>query len=126
MNLSQVHQSSSNNLSILLLFPFFTKNPCFKCQNLERRSRVLGAERQRKDQYHLIMPQLWHLFSFAFSILSTPQNSLLEIATSFERFPHLSYFLLHCIHKAAVPFTHTLKTLPDIFSELVFCVARLQ
>lgn len=31
-----------------------------------------GEERQKKDQYHLITPQLWHLFSFSFSILFFP------------------------------------------------------
>lgn len=62
--------------------------------SLERRSRVLrGAlERQSKVRYHLIGPQLWHLFSFSFSILSFPL--LLEIAASLDRFPDLLFFLL--------------------------------
>lgn len=44
---------------------------------------------QRKGEYHLITPQLWHLFSFPFGILFFPL--LLEIATSLERVPHLLF-----------------------------------
>lgn len=82
-------------VSTLCLMIFFSyKKYCLKCQTLERRSRVSGGTegRRRKGQYHLITPQLWHLFSFSFSILFFPL--LHEIATPLEKLHDLFLFPL--------------------------------
>lgn len=114
-NLSQVHQSSCVLKYFILfdihwlLFPFFTKKkPLLQMSELGQEIKAFGegAERQRNDQYHLITPRLWHLFSFPFSILFFP---LLNIHSLKLQPPWkdtlLSDFLLFCIQKAIMALT---------------------
>lgn len=95
-----------------------------------------GVERQRKDQYHLITPQLWHLFTISFSILFFPhleiqplklqpcwKDSLISYISFSCVYKKQSWHLLEppCQHVTLIILITSLDT-----AEMLFCAARPQ